>query len=294
MWLTSIVLGLGAAVVLGALLFATWRLVTKAPITHMKITTSVGHNRSGDVGSKRGALFSCSDTRSCADAYTAILLESMDASVSPCHNFYEYACGGWRHSHKMTSTAFSAWRHYTVDVIERLYSEKVASSMRKEPVGQAAQFLEACINIDNGDGQGATALTELKTVLAEGGLTWPDRSESSDLIGSVFFMARRVALPVLFGVDLGYTKYRLRAIYFPLDAAFQETARRLWELVKTRHVREFVHTAYHEMAVEGIVNETRINEIVNILESMAVRRARRQTTRSSTAFYVPTSSTDTP
>ena len=44
----------------------------------------------------------------------ARLLQNMDATVEPCQNFYQYACGGWLESHVIPETSS---RHSVFDIL---------------------------------------------------------------------------------------------------------------------------------------------------------------------------------
>ncbi|KAH9363824.1 hypothetical protein HPB48_007956 [Haemaphysalis longicornis] len=137
-----------------------------------------------------------------------------------------------------------------------------------EPVREASLFLETCLNAGLRGETGASGKNDVKTVLAEAGLTWPGKSERSDVVASLFFMSRRVALPVFFGIDVDYTTDNASAIVFSLDVDFQETLRRFRKQMKTRRANELVRLAYQVFDDGYTVNETRLAEILEGIESM--------------------------
>ncbi|KAH7974390.1 hypothetical protein HPB49_014867 [Dermacentor silvarum] len=228
---------------------------------------SPGNNSSEDPEGHPSARAYCLDAGACESAYASVLRESIDISADPCHNFYNYACGGWRRNHD-TSTAVRAWHQYTKDAMERLHVGQMSSRMWNEPVGQAVRFLETCLKAGRKADPDADTKTDVKVVLAEAGLTWPERSERSDFVHSLFFMARRVALPVFFDVDSGYTKTKLRAIFFRLHVAFQKIVSSFMEMLKKKSLTNCVRVMYQEIA-DGVANETRFDEIVRGLQSLA-------------------------
>ncbi|KAH7975204.1 hypothetical protein HPB49_024891 [Dermacentor silvarum] len=259
--LASILLGLGASIIICVLVVLVWRMVYKNWSTSYRGTTVPIGNGTVDRRPKAGVRTYCSNTGACADAYASLLRESIDSEANPCRNFYNYACGGWLRNYN-TSTMAAEWRQYTMDAIERFRIDKVSTGMQNEPVGQAVHFLETCLNAGRTNDE-----TDLKAVLAEARLTWPDRSEGSDFVNSLFFMARRVALPVFFGVNVGYTNAKLRAIFFPLERAFHKTAEILREHLRGGNAREYIRVLYEAFA-SGVVNETRLDEVIRNLDSL--------------------------
>ncbi|KAK8784185.1 hypothetical protein V5799_009452 [Amblyomma americanum] len=206
------------------------------------------------------------DSKGHADPYEALFRDSVDTGASPCSNFYQYACGTWIRNHDVSSAA-ETWRKLAKTAIQRIKEKKVAAK-HGQPLGQAAWYLDTCLN---GNALGVdlegVAADDVKSVLAEAGLTWPNRSERSDFVSSLFFMARHVALPVFFGIDVGYNENGRRALLFPLDAPFQRILRRFRQAMKTDHAWEIIRVAY-ETFTEGPFDGQRCAEVLSTMHAM--------------------------
>ncbi|KAK8757034.1 hypothetical protein V5799_000260 [Amblyomma americanum] len=191
-----------------------------------------------------------------ANSYVTLLRDAVNTSADPCDNFYRFACGSWTQKHPKTSSHADNLCSFIDSALMRM-REVEAMSMDREPIGKAARYVEACL----AEGEDA-AIRDLKTVLAEAGLTWPERSERSDFLSALFFMARRVALPVFFGVNLLQRRVDGRqTLAFTLDLAFQSILRRFQQLITTLHAAAYLRVACESMVGKG-VNDTRLSEIL--------------------------------
>ncbi|KAH7966178.1 hypothetical protein HPB49_014141 [Dermacentor silvarum] len=199
---------------------------------------------------------------SIGDAYTVLLREAIDSDAKPCDNFYRFACGSWYRNHPHISSRAESFRYFIATAVTRMRNAK-AEKAGEKPIDKAVRFLNACLATAED-----TAANELKAVLAEAGLTWPDRSDGANFISALFFMARRLALPVFFGVDLldGGASGR-RTLTFPLDFVFQSILRRLKEHVISLQVVSYLRLAYDSLAVNGF-DDARFSEILVGLVNM--------------------------
>ncbi|XP_075728908.1 uncharacterized protein LOC142771313 [Rhipicephalus microplus] len=245
----------------------TWRFATSS---WSKQTRGQGISpESNDSSTLKRSGRSCAADASkgpCGDPYEALFLDSIDASASPCGNFYQYACGTWKHNHAATTAAEVMWKEFASNAIRRIREAKLSAfGTHNGPIGQAARFLESCLDVGRDASEGVES--DLKAVLDEGGLTWPSRNERADFVSSLFFMARHVALPVFFGVEVGYTEDGQRALLFPLAAQFQRTFRRFREHMRSDRGKEDVRIAY-TMLTAGALNGARHADIVSALYQM--------------------------
>nr|XP_054930158.1 endothelin-converting enzyme 2-like [Dermacentor andersoni] len=131
----------------------------------------------------------------------ALLKDALDDRVQPCDDFHAYVCGSWSHTHPGKSVA---------EVLASAFLSRVTRHARKNAhiplkhaagnqtaVQKAAKHLVACDNIVAvSDDQS----TDVKRVLAEGGIAWRSDMKNgspTDVLKAMFYMSQVVKIPVL-------------------------------------------------------------------------------------------------
>lgn len=101
-------------------------------------------------------------TEGCIDAAYHIY-HSMNRSVDPCDNFYEFACGGWAQRNPIPeSEAF--WGVYSVlgEENDRIVRQSLTGgTITSETTKKAKTFYDACMNMTAINGKGAGPLKDI-------------------------------------------------------------------------------------------------------------------------------------
>ncbi|XP_038077189.1 endothelin-converting enzyme homolog [Patiria miniata] len=103
----------------------------------------------------------------------SIILSSMDKTQDPCHNFFEYACGGWNNrqvipNDKLKVTRFTELDDDLQEKLKELIGRDPQPS-EPESFSKVRTFYSACLDLDTINGLGARPLTD--TLQSLGG--WP-------------------------------------------------------------------------------------------------------------------------
>ncbi|XP_049513956.1 uncharacterized protein LOC125941073 [Dermacentor silvarum] len=131
---------------------------------------------------------------------------------------------------------------------------------KPEPVHRASHFIHTCLDIIK-----VPRAPEIKEVLERGNITWPKSNERPDFLGALFYMARRVFIPVAFDVAILETDAKAtstsRTLFFGLPSRFLGQARALVRLRRSGRLFDHLRLTYETLDLA--VNETRLKEIAN-------------------------------
>lgn len=95
----------------------------------------------------------------------AAIIESMDASIDPCDDFFQFACGGWIAKNPIPD-AESRWSQFSVldtelrNALSTILNEPV-SDLDPQPINQAKWFHAACMDEETLEADGVTPLSDL-------------------------------------------------------------------------------------------------------------------------------------
>lgn len=111
----------------------------------------------------------------------AYLLEAMNTSVSPCANFYEYACGGWRTHHRIpdsqdrTGTFSVATDKLNSDLVDALGQFNIATESKTSSgaVAYVAYIHQQCTSLGKVSTEIGQAHLKSLTQSILAGQEWP-------------------------------------------------------------------------------------------------------------------------
>lgn len=141
-------------------------------------------------------------TEGCIDA-AHHMFHSMNRSVNPCDNFYEFACGGWAQNNPIPeSKAF--WGIYSVlqENNERTVRQLLTgAATNSEAIKKSKTFYDACMNLTAINKKGAKPLLDIMKKLGGWNVTQDWNSFNFDF-NKTLQGVHRYSVPVFFNTDV--------------------------------------------------------------------------------------------
>lgn len=141
-------------------------------------------------------------TEGCIDAAYHIF-HSMNRSVNPCDNFYDFACGGWAQNNPIPeSKAF--WGVYSVleEENERIVRQLLTgTTTNSEAIKKSKTFYDACMNLTAINKKGAKPLLDIVKKLGGWNVTQDWKLFNFDF-NKTLQAVHRYSVPVFFSTDV--------------------------------------------------------------------------------------------
>ena len=141
-------------------------------------------------------------TEGCIDA-AYHMFHSMNQSVDPCDNFYEYACGGWAQNNPIPESK-GFWGIYSVlqEDNERIVRQLLTgAATNSEAIKKSKTFYDACMNLTAVNKKGAKPLLDIINQLGGWNVTQDWNSFNFDF-NKKLQAVHRYSVPVFFSTDV--------------------------------------------------------------------------------------------
>ncbi|XP_075526978.1 uncharacterized protein LOC142559236 [Dermacentor variabilis] len=162
------------------------------------------------------------DTPAC-EAYSRLLLASINSSVKPCESFSRYVCDGWRSGHDLNvseDTILAA-----LGRVYRLAEDSAVPANGQNAMQRATAFYLSCACVSRGE---CDELQKVKALLRQAGIVWPHRARSPAVVKTLLYTSVRLRWASLLDLEVVPRK-RDTQVYLRIPPWFYSLSSKLAE-----------------------------------------------------------------
>lgn len=193
-------------------------------------------------------------TRACVEV-ASMLASSMDETVNPCEDFYEFACGGWEKKNPLP-TGHAYWDTFSIQTkriqmdLKNLLEENIKNNTNQSAERKAKIFYKTCLNLTAINDNGIEPL--LKLVKKVGGWNvFGEWNSSSFDLNRVRKALEPYGIASFFSVGVGTDLKHVDKNIIQVDSGQLSLSKRKFYVNKT--LDDKILKSYHEYMVDVTV-----------------------------------------
>ncbi|XP_070388932.1 endothelin-converting enzyme 2-like isoform X2 [Dermacentor albipictus] len=170
--------------------------------------------------------------------YNQLLRESLGSAEDACHDFHQFVCSRWEAAHERSLQHYVHKRFF-----EKVYAEALTTTVPRTgqtAAQKAVMFYRSCFRVSNAE---IDHLETVKELLLDAGVTWPELSNSPNLLRTLFLMtaAWNWASPLQFLV------HREGRLEVKPDALYRDVLAKRNDMLKAVAQRSYYADYYDRM-----------------------------------------------